>query len=534
LMQTGQKQEAKKALEAIKNALNAVIGAISIKTESKRKLKSFLQQQTLSDDDLTLKQPQAKQVAYESKSGGILQTVKDMQEKAEGELSDLRKNEMSNNHNFQMIEKGLNDEIAHNNEKLGLAKSAHAAAEEALAKAQGDLAETTSTKNADTTYAATLKTECETSAMEWAARQASAKEEMAAIDKATEILTTGVVALSQVGVSRKMKRFNGMDDDSDDTSSVRNRLSSKLQGLGKKYHSFALMQLAGHASSDPFVKIRGLIEEMMAKLLKEAQEEASQKAFCDKEMGESKTSQGIKTATIDKLKARMDSAATTIATLKEAVKTLQSEVAEIDSAMAQATEVRNTENTDNVKAMKDFKDSADAVIAAIGVLKGFYEGSFLQKSARTQLKSARPQFGSAKSDSGGSIISVLEVAESDFTRLFAETETEEDTAAGAFKKLSEENTVSKATKETDAKAKESEIKSLEVTLSQQSEDHEATSEELDAVNAYVDKLRPQCEEKAMSYAEKKAAREAEIAGLKEALDILEGNGMAFLQSTRRH
>merc|ERR1719272_1842530 len=106
-MQTGQKQEAKKALEAIKNALNAVIGAISIKTESKRKLKSFLQQQTLSDDDLTLKQPQAKQVAYESKSGGILQTVKDMQEKAEGELSELRKKEMGNAHQHKMLESSL-------------------------------------------------------------------------------------------------------------------------------------------------------------------------------------------------------------------------------------------------------------------------------------------------------------------------------------------------------------------------------------------------------------------------------------------
>jgi len=37
------------------------------------------------DDDLTFSdtQPQAKMVAYESKSGGIIQTVKDMQAKAE-------------------------------------------------------------------------------------------------------------------------------------------------------------------------------------------------------------------------------------------------------------------------------------------------------------------------------------------------------------------------------------------------------------------------------------------------------------------
>merc|ERR550537_1358032 len=155
-----------------------------------------------------------------------------------------------------------------------------------------------------------------------------------------------------------MKHFSGMDMDDDDTSDTRSRLSSKLQQLGKKYHSFAMMQLAGRAASDPFVKIRGLIEEMLAKLLKEAQEEASQKAFCDKEMGESTKSQAIKTAKIEKLKARMDEAATTIATLEEGIKTLEAEIAEIDKSQAEATEIRTAESADNVKAMSDFKQSA--------------------------------------------------------------------------------------------------------------------------------------------------------------------------------
>merc|ERR1719345_288011 len=99
----------------------------------------------------------------------------------------------------------------------------------------------------------------------------------------------------------------------------------------------------------------------------------------------------------------------------------------------------------------------------MGVLKSFYEGgALIQTSARTV--AGRPEFGGAKSDTGSSIISVLEVAESDFTSLLAETETEEDAAADAYKKLTDENKVSKATKEADAKAKASEIKSLSVSL----------------------------------------------------------------------
>merc|ERR1719161_2298942 len=232
--------------------------------------------------------------------------------------------------------------------------------------------------------------------------------------------------------------------------------------------------------------------------------------------------------TLDKLQARIDGATSTIAENTESIKTLEAEVAEIDKAKAEATAIRTTENADYMKASKDFKDSAEAVAKAIEVLKNFYEGSFLQVKAKTDLKSKQPSFGGAKSDIASTIISVLEMSEEDFTTLLAECEATEDEAVKAYEKLTDENKISKATKETSAKGKASEVKSLTVQLGHSKEDHASTSSELDAVNAYIDKLKPQCVEKAMSYAEKKAKREAEIEGLKEALSILEGS--MFLQT----
>merc|ERR1719156_48174 len=312
----------------------------------------------------------------------------------------------------------------------------------------------------------------------------------------------------------KKSDFDDEDSESDAASEKRAKLVKKIQSLGKKFHSFGLMQLASVAGSDPFVKIRGLIEDMIAKLLKEAQEEATQKAFCDEEMGKSKKSQAEKQAKIDEYQVRIDKASTTIATLTEEVKTLEAEVAEIDKAQAEATEQRTKENTDYLKASSDFRDSAQAVAKAIEVLKTYYEGSFIQ------LSSKQPEFGSAKGDTAHTIIAVLEMSEEDFTKLLAEAEATEDEAATAYTKLTDENKVSKASKMAEVKGKKSEIKSLSVELEHSKEDHASTSQELDAVLAYLDKLKPQCEEKAMSYAEKKAKREAEIEGLKEALEIL--------------
>merc|ERR1719498_1343657 len=134
-----------------------------------------------------------------------------MQAKAEGELSDLRKKEMASAHEFKMLEQNLEAEVAHTNEKLATATKTKASAQESQATAEGDLAETTKTKAADEEYSENLKSECEMAASEWAARQASAKEEMGAIDKAKEILVSGVVAFVQSG-SKLTKRADFDDD----------------------------------------------------------------------------------------------------------------------------------------------------------------------------------------------------------------------------------------------------------------------------------------------------------------------------------
>ena len=123
-------------------------------------------------------------------------------------------------------------------------------------------------------------------------------------------------------------------------------------------------------------------QEMIEKLLNEANEEATHKAFCDEELSKSRASQEEKTMKLDKYSARIDSATTTMAELEEAIKGLEGEIAEMDAAMAEASKIRNEEHEDYVKASSDFKASAEAVAAAIQVLKSYYEGSFIQLSAK--------------------------------------------------------------------------------------------------------------------------------------------------------
>merc|ERR1719407_251429 len=518
-MQTGRSAH---VLEAMASGLKKVVEASWVNAHQKAVLQSLLQtKEEDTDEDLEF-QPQGTVVAYESQSSGILDTIADMQEKAEESLSSTRKDEMEAAHAFAMLKQGLEDEINVNKKQFGEATLTRSTTEEELHSAETALTETKETLAADETTLAEVKSDCEAKAKEWAMRQKQAGEETAAIEKAKEVLAEGVKVFLQTSTKLRVKS-------ADEAYDTRAQVVRVLSKISQKAHSYKLMQLVASARSDPFGKIRGLIEDMIAKLTKEAAEEADQKSFCDEEIGESKAKQADLSGKLDKTSARIAKADAGTAKLTEEIKLLEKEVAEIDAGQAEATKMREESHAEYVKASTDFKDSAAAVAKAIGVLSDYYNSaSFVQVSSKEA-----PEFGGSKGDVGSTIVSILEVAESDFTTLLAEAEADESAQAEAYEKLTQDNAVTKATKVADAKGKTNGVKQLEVSLDNYKENKATTSEELDAVLMYLDKLKPQCESKVMSYGERKAKREQEIEGLKEALTILSGEALLQVKTTLR-
>merc|ERR1719506_1859471 len=280
------------------------------------------------------------------------------------------------------------------------------------------------------------------------------------------------------------------------------------------------MEMASAATEDSFSKIKGLIEEMIAKLVAQANEEASQKDFCDEEKAKSKKEQDAKVMRSDDLKSRIDAATASKSQLGQSIKELQAEIAEIDKASGEATKIRADEHAAYLKAKKDYKDAGKAVEEAIRVLKEFYASQATPVLIQRP-KGKGPAFAQTKGDAASTIIGFLETCAEDFSKMATQIETDEGEAATTFAKSMDANKVSKAAKASEITGAESEIKVLDVTIEGDNEDLKMVTKELDAVMSYLDKLKPQCEMKAMTYEEKKAKREEEIAGLKEALSILD-------------
>jgi len=319
-----------------------------------------------------------------------------------------------------------------------------------------------------------------------------------------------------------------------------------VKKLAKEHHSAALNQLASRIGAvirygaaggeNPFGKVKSLITDMISKLESEAKSEATEKAYCDEELAKTEAKKGELEGVISRLTSKIDLAAAKSAGLKEDVKTLQAELATLSKEQAEMDSIRAEEKAAYDTAKAELELGIGGVQKALSVLKDYYGGAaFVQSSNNFNAfmqQPAAPQGHSAAGGAGGSIIDILEVCESDFAKNLATEETEEADAISTYESTTQENKMSNTMKSQDAKYKTKEFKGLDKSISDLSGDKDTTSTELSAVLDYYGKIKQRCIAKPESYEERKARRTSEIAGLKEALSILEDE-TAFMQRGKR-
>merc|ERR1719389_1148809 len=314
-----------------------------------------------------------------------------------------------------------------------------------------------------------------------------------------------------------------------------------VKHLAKSHHSAALNQLAAKMSAfsrysggnaeDIFAKVKGLIVDMIEKLKKEAEAEAAEKGFCDAETAKTNSKLKELNSDIEKLMAKVDSVSAASAELKEDVKTLQAELAELMKTQAEMDKARSDEKAAFMEAKTDLEAGIAGVQKALELLRDYYgsssSASLMQEKnfdsfmqAQTS-QPAKPSGHKASGGAGGSIISILEVCEEDFTKSLTEAETTEAAAVEEYQKVTQENKITVATKEQDEKYKTKEYKGLDKSVAEWNADMMKLNTELGAVNEYKTQIDSRCIKKVPSYEEKKKKRDEEIAGLKEALEVLE-------------
>merc|ERR1719471_2183769 len=172
-----------------------------------------------------------------------------------------------------------------------------------------------------------------------------------------------------------------------------------LHDLAQKEHLPALAQLTLRmdaeirTSDDPFAKVKGLIQDMIETLEEQAEADATEKAYCDKELAETNAKKDEKTNEIKKLSTKIDSMTSRAAELEKSLSALAKAQAEMDK-------IRLEEKEEYTKAKAAMEAGIKGVQLALKVLRDYY---------------AKDKAHAADEGGGAGIIGLLEVVESDFS-----------------------------------------------------------------------------------------------------------------------
>jgi len=273
------------------------------------------------------------------------------------------------------------------------------------------------------------------------------------------------------------------------------------------------------------------LADKIAKLEKEADEDANEKAYCDEQMAKTEAKKTNLDDTIESLTSKIDKSTAKSTELKEEVKVLQEELATLAKEQKAMDRIRKEQHDAYVIAEKELSTGLGGVRKALEMLRKYYGGSaFVQ----TDMDQPKVPMHSSAGGAGNGIISMLEVCESDIAKSLAATEKEESDEAAEYEATTQENAVATTEKTQDVKYKTQEHTGLDKSIADLSADRDTSEEELWAVMKYYDKVKDRCVAKPESYAEIKARRDAEIKGLQEALTVLEGSFVQTGRHARHH
>jgi len=398
--------------------------------------------------------------AYEAQSGGIIDMLKKLKDQFREKLGQCQKEEMNSNHAFNMVKQDLIDSIDNANKDTEEKTADKESKKEQIAEDKKELASTIQVKAEDENLLKNLDVECEEKAMSFEEKQKLRADEIEAIGKATEILAGDDVSgnaaehLGLVQTGSSFVQFMSRSNNEGIHRKIREYLLSESQRL----HSKNLNLLAEKIAADPFAKVKKLIDDMITKLLEEANADAEKEGWCDTEMGKSKVTRNKLSEEIDGLDAAIEDGRATMMKLTQEVADLAKEIEDLDAEMSEATELRTNEKAKNKHTIMDSKAAQRAVGQATAVLKDFYAKAakataLIQTSNKAPAiihmgteewqalanpnfdgtidkghKDGMQTFGesySGNQDAAGGVMALLEVAMSDFANLEADTKASE-------------------------------------------------------------------------------------------------------------
>jgi chromosome segregation ATPase len=495
-------------------------------THRERKaVSSFIQ----APEDYFDAEPTFKQ-SYAPQSGEIFGILKQMKETFETNLSSSQKEEMANQKAYEELKAAKEDEIAAGQSQIDAKTQELADTDEKNAQAKEDVSDTKKSLSADEQFLMMLKEKCSMTDSEWEERQKTRQLEMEACSKALAVLS------SDDAHDLFTKTFNPSLLQKENTmhSERRAQASKLLSAVAKKVQNPRLATLAVRVRLDAFTRVKKAIDDMVAQLLKEKEDEIKHKDFCVEEFNTNELQTEKKEREKSDLTAKIEDLELTIKQLTEAIDTLKSEVAEMQVQLKRAGEDREKQNKEFQMTVADQRATQKLLTAALNILKGFYEKKAKAALLQTEQPAGPPPppgFEAYKKNAAaGGVMGMIQQIINDAKAMEAETIRSEEDAQKAYEDFVKDTNASIEEKSKDIVNKSESKAKAEADLVEAKENKEAVMLELEQLANYKAELHSSCDFVTKNFEIRQTARDEEIEALKQAKAILSGAKFeAFLQ-----
>jgi len=459
--------------------------------------------------------------SYAPASGEIFGILKQMKETFETDLANTQKDELANQKAYEELKAAKEKEIAAAQEQVTTKTGELATADEKNAQAKQDREDTTEALSADEKFLMNLKEKCQMTDQEFAERLKTRQLEMEAVSKAMAILTsddamdTFSSTFSFVQVTRKV------------TSSKRTDASKLLSDVARKLNNPNLMTLAMKVKLDAFEKVKKAIDDMIAELLKQKEEEIKLKDFCVDSFNENEKQTNEKTREKTDLTTLIEDLTMQIDELHKAIETLKAEISEMQVQMKRAGEDREKENKEFQGVVAEQKATQVLLTKALKVLEGFYgkKAALLQHKKEEPAGPPPPPGFKAykKSNASGGVMGMIQQIIEDAKAMEAEAIKGEEDAQNQYETFVTDTNASIEEKSKEIVNKSSEKAKAEAARTEAEAHKEEVLQTLEDLSDENTDLHKQCDYTLKNFDIRQTARDEEVEALKQAKAILSGS-----------
>lgn len=329
-----------------------------------------------------------------------------------------------------------------------------------------------------------------------------------------------------------------------------------LKNQGQQWGSTVLLDMASHVSGDPLLKVKTLIENKITKLLQDADDE-QHLAHCDKDIKDTKEKRDMHKRNIADLTAQIEENTALQTKLTDEIANLDKAVADLEAAALKSQTNRNATKLELDQAEATAIEGRDLMNDTIVTLQLFYAVA-AQKlenhtkegfQDKTKAKAAAAKAGKedpfadapdagfdaedkfgGDSSGGNAIIAMMDTIKSDFQRTATKSRNDNDQSLEdnrQFQMETEKDRQEKLMVKKSRVSRRDETRDRTIPDLNQQKDAQiellggptssTKSGEIETLAALMTKCKPP----SMTYAQRVAKRQAEIASLNTAWDMLD-------------